>query len=265
MNEYLEFAKDISFKAKEVMLTYFNEENVSSYKDDDTIVTVADKIINDYLIEQVKKVYPNHAVYGEEKSFGESDYVWVCDPIDGTAMYARGILVATFSLALVYKGEVIIGVVMDPFNDCLYTAVKGRGAYKNDKKISVSDYSLTDKRSVGYFDMYPQAEYDLYDVVKVLNQKCYNVSLGSIVRGGILVSEGKFIFSLFPGTVCKNCDIAAVKLIVEEAGGIVRNLKGEEQYYNKDISGAIISNKVVYNELLEIINDNIKIKGSYNN
>ena len=262
MNEYLEFAKDICFRAKEVMLKYFNREDISSYKDDNTIVTIADKIINDYLIEKVKEKYPNHAVSGEEESFGESDYVWVCDPIDGTAMFARGVLVATFSLALTYNGEVIVSAVMDSFNNSLYTAIKGNGAYKNGKKISVNNYSLTDKRSVGYFDMYPSAYYDLYDVVRELNKKCYFVSLGSVVRSGILVSEGKLVCSIFPGTSNKHCDIAAVKLIVEEAGGIVKSIKGKEQGYNKSIDGAIISNKVVYEEVLKTINDNIKIKGN---
>ena len=79
MEEYLIFAKGIAYKAKEIMLKYFNNSG-SSYKSDNTIVTKADKEINDYLIKKVKEVYKNHSVDGEENSFGKSNYVWVCDP-----------------------------------------------------------------------------------------------------------------------------------------------------------------------------------------
>ena len=135
MEEYLEFAKDIAYQAGKIMLKYFNQNNGSNYKGDKTIVTLADTEINSYLIERVKEKYPNHAVDGEEEQFGESNFVWVCDPVDGTAMYARHIPVAVFSLALVVDGEPIIGVVYDPFTDSLYSAAKGNGVYKNDEKI----------------------------------------------------------------------------------------------------------------------------------
>ena len=67
--EYLEFAKDIALKAKEIMLKYFYEDNGSTYKEDNTIVTKADKEINSYLIEKVKEKYPDHSVDGEEEQF----------------------------------------------------------------------------------------------------------------------------------------------------------------------------------------------------
>ena len=135
MEEYLEFAKDIAKYAGKVMLKYFEQSNGASYKGDKTIVTLADKKINTYLISRVKEKYPTHSVDGEEEQFGKSDYVWVCDPVDGTAMYARHIPVAVFSLALVVKGESKLGLVFDPFTNNLYTAIKGKGAYKNDERI----------------------------------------------------------------------------------------------------------------------------------
>ena len=101
MEEYLKFAKDIAYQAGKIMLKYFNQNNGASYKGDKTIVTLADTEINSYLIEKVKEHYPTHAVDGEEEESGKSNFVWVCDPVDGTAMYARHIPVAVFSLALV--------------------------------------------------------------------------------------------------------------------------------------------------------------------
>lgn len=254
MNEYLEFAKDIAYKAGEIMRKYFKEENYSTYKSDDTIVTKADTEINHYLIKKVKEIFPTHSVIGEEEKYGESEYQWICDPVDGTAMYARHIPVAVFSLALAINGVPILGVIYDPFTDILYHAVKGKGSYKNDKKIHVSDMDINDIKSVANYDIWGKAEYDITDIIKELNQKSYLVSIGSVIRASMCVASGDFTFALFPGTKGKCHDIAAVKIIVEEAGGKVTDLFGNEQRYNKDINGAIISNKIVYKELVKITN-----------
>jgi len=237
--QYLEFAKSIALEAGEIMKKYFNGENGASYKYDNTIVTKADKEINDYLIEKVKTTFPTHCVDGEEKQFGKSDYVWVCDPVDGTAMYARHIPVAVFSLALVVNGESLIGVVYDPWTDSLFAAAKGEGSYLNGEKISVSDIALDDMRSVSNFDMWPEAEYNIFDAVKELGKKTYFVGLGSVIRACLCIAKGDFNLAIFPGTKHKNCDIAAVKVIVEEAGGKVTDLFGNEQRYDEDINGRL--------------------------
>ncbi len=253
MEQYLNFAKEIAYKAGEIILKYFNEDNYSSYKEDQTIVTIADKKINQYLIEKVKETFPTHCVDGEEEQFGRSNYVWVCDPIDGTAMYARHIPVAVFSLALVIDGVSSVGVVYDPFNKNLYSAIKGKGAYKNDKKINVNDVELDDMRSVSHFDMWPKSEYNIYDSIKELSKKTYFVGIGSVIRACMCVANGDFNLAVFPGTKHKNCDIAAAKVIVEEAGGKVTDLFGNEQRYDKSINGAIISNGVVHDEVLSTL------------
>ena len=206
LEEYLDFAKDIAKHAGEVMIKYFNQNNGANYKGDKTIVTLADTEINSYLIKRVKEKYPSHSVDGEEEQFGKSDYVWVCDPVDGTAMYARHIPVAVFSLALVVKSEPIIGVVFDPFTNSLYTAIKGKGAYKNEEKIMVNDYELDDMKTVCHYDLW----------------------------------------------------VGAVKVIVEEAGGTVTDLFGNEQRYDESINGAVISNGKVHNEVIETIKKYLK-------
>lgn len=141
--EYLEFAKDIALYAGRVMMEYYNDEISLNYKKDKTVVTMVDKRINSYLIERVKEKYKDHSVSGEEESFiQESEYVWVCDPLDGTGMYVNHIPVFVFSLALVYKGQPIVGVVYNPNEDKMYTAIQGEGAYCNNKKISVNNKQL---------------------------------------------------------------------------------------------------------------------------
>lgn len=186
--EYLEFAKDIAKEAGKIMLKYFNMDNGASYKGDKTIVTLADTEINSYLIKKVKEKYSNHSVDGEEEQFGKSDYVWVCDPVDGTAMYARHIPVAVFSLALVVKGESKVGVVFDPFTNNLYTAIKGKGAYKNGERITVNDYELDDMKTVCHYDLWPSADHNISKVIGELGKKTYFIGLGSIIRACMCVA-----------------------------------------------------------------------------
>ncbi|MBR4618950.1 MAG: inositol monophosphatase [Bacilli bacterium] len=257
-NEYLTFAKEFAYEAGKIMKKYFSEDNGANYKYDQTIVTKADIEINSLLIKKVKEKFPTHSVDGEEEQFGKSNYVWVCDPVDGTAMYARHIPVAVFSLALVIDGVPTVGVVYDPFTDNLYCAIKGSGAYRNDERISVNDIKLDDMRSVSNFDMWPEAEYNLYDSIKELGKKTYFVGVGSVIRACMCVANGDFNLAIFPGTKHKNCDIAAAKVIVEEAGGKVTDLFGNEQRYDCSINGAVISNSVVYSEVIDVIKNNIE-------
>ena len=260
MKQYLDFAKSVALVAGEIMKKYFYGDNGEEYKFDKTIVTKADKEINDYLIKSVKEYFPEHAVDGEEKQFGKSKYIWVCDPVDGTAMYARHIPVAVFSLALVIDGISMVGVIYDPWTDNLYSAIKGEGAYCNNRKIHVNNITLNDMRSVSNFDMWPNADYNLYDVIKVIGKKTYFVSIASVIRGCCCVANGDFNLAIFPGTKHKNCDIAATKVIVEEAGGKVTDLFGKEQRYDESINGAIVSNGLVHEEVVSVINKILKNK-----
>lgn len=255
---YLDFAKKIAKRSAKIMLKYFKKDNGADYKFDNTIVTKADTQINDFLIEQVKKTFPTHCVDGEEKLFGKSDYVWVCDPVDGTAMYARHIPVAVFSLALVVKGNPIVGVICDPFTKNVYYAQSGSGAFRNGHPIHVNDVGFEGMKSVAMLDDWAQAEYDMHEAYHQLRKKTYAVMLGSGTRASACVANGDFTFVVFPGTKHKNCDVAAAKVIVEEAGGKVTDLFGNQQRYDKSINGAIISNGKVHDEVVKIINRHLK-------
>ena len=71
------------------------------------------------------------------------------------------------------------------------------------------------------------------------------------------VANGEFNLAIYPGSKHRNCDIAAIKIIVEEAGGRVTNIFGKEQRYDKSIKGAIISNGLVHDEVIDVIKDYI--------
>ena len=257
MLEYLEFAKKIAKHAGSIMKEYFElEDQGTEFKSDRTPVTEADKKINSYLIEQVKKEYPLFGVNGEEeKYYPEREYVWVCDPIDGTSQFTRKVPVSMFSLALVFKGEVLVGVTYDPFLDEMFTAIKGEGAYCNGKRIHVNQKKLGELGCSIDYCMWDKAKYDTLEIVKEIRSLSKTCQVGSTVHASMLVARGRISAEIFPGTSHGNCDMAASKLIVEEAGGKVTSFHGHDQKYNQDIDGAILSNGVVHEKLISIILD----------
>ncbi len=253
--KYLALAVEIANYAGEVLKKYYTTDNGAEYKLDNTLVTLADKEINHYLITKVKQNFPDHAVDGEEESYGQSPYLWVCDPVDGTAMYVRRVPVAVFSLALCVDGEPMVGVVNDVFSGCLYTAIKGQGAYCNQQRIAVNTRGLDDPRSMAAFDTWTR-EYDLIDAYLALRKRTYFIHLGSFIRDSLCVANGTMEFALYPASKHKNCDLAAIKVIIEAAGGVVTDLYGNQQRYDQDIKGAIVSNQTVFPEISKIVRAN---------
>lgn len=252
MKEYLDFALEIADYAKKEILEHFYGNMDLSFKEDRTVVTDVDKNINHYLIEKVHEKYPEHSVIGEEESDKNiSKYVWVCDPVDGTGMFTDGIPVSVFSLALVVDGVVQVGVVVDPYLDKTYTAMRGEGAFCNGEKIHVNEKKLGD---LGYrvnFEMWDNSKYNTLEMVHDLLSVARISSIGSVARSCMAIASGHFSCDLFPGVDHGNCDIAASSLIVEEAGGRVTNFYGEIDRYDGRINGAIISNGVSHEEVLQ--------------
>ncbi len=259
MKDYLNFAIEMARYAGKEMLKYFHDDKDISFKADDTVVTKIDKDINSYLIECVHEKYPDHSVIGEEeKSIKDSPFVWVCDPLDGTGMYANQIPVSVFSLALVIDGVPSVGVVFDPFLDSMYTAIIGEGAFCNGNRISVNHLQFGDK---GYRLNYEMWNHAVVDTMLIAHDNVSKVkisSIGSVARSCMAVASGFFSADLFPGTEHGNCDMAASYLIVTEAGGRVTDIFGNDQRYDQDIQGAIISNGVSHDELVSIVKNYIK-------
>lgn len=259
MEEYLNFAVDIAKYAGEKIRNNFLKVDKINFKADKTVVTEIDKDINHYLIEKVREVYPEHSVIGEEEvDVHSGDYVWVCDPVDGTGMFTDGVPVSVFSLALVVDGEVQVGVVYDPYLDRMYTAIKGKGAYCNEEKISVNNLHLGD---LGYrinYEMWNNSKFDTMFIARDLLDQARVSAIGSVARSCMAIASGYFSCDLFPGMEHGNCDLAASSLIVEEAGGRVTDFYGNKQRYDKDINGAIISNGVSHDEILSKVKQYVK-------
>ena len=258
--QYLELAKSIALEAGKIMRRYYGKNPDSEMKDDDTIVTIADKEINSMVIKRIREKYADHAVYGEEESYRrDTPHLWACDPIDGTNPFSVDLAVSVFSLAYVYDGKPQVGVIYDPFSDRLFWAEKDKGAYVNGERMQVNKADFG-RHSLLSYDQWSNADYDVLTPLSKLAAKTgtYMLSPGSTTHMAALVAQGSFVASIFPGTKGKHVDIAAAKVIVEEAGGKVTDLFGNEQRYDQDIRGAIVSNGIVHEELVRVLQEGVK-------
>lgn len=243
------FAKEMAQLAGDIMKKYYREDQHVEIKSDMTPVTIADKAVNNMLVEKVKKQFPAHGVLGEEESWNaDRESLWVCDPIDGTPAFIYHIPTSMFSLAFVVDGRPKVAVAYNAFTGDLYQAVIGEGSYLNDQRIGVSQRVWGNARlagsSDGAVDGIAQRDALVEEGNKVIN------SYGAVFKG-CLIAEGSLDGRVF---VHKSAhDIAAIKLIIEEAGGRVTDLDGNEQRYDQNINGAIMSNGLVHNELVKLV------------
>jgi myo-inositol-1(or 4)-monophosphatase len=207
----------------------------------------AEKIIKDLII----KNFPQENIISEENPLKkDSDFSWIIDPLDGTHNYIHNIDIFGVSVALAYKKEVVLGVIYMPVEDELYFAIKGEGAFKNGKRISVSDRDI--QRATLIFDssIRYQKERMLRDL-KVLSDAVFNIRMfGSTVRSLSYIAEGKVEAEIEYND--KIWDFASGLLLVEEAGGKVSDLKGN--FWDINCQGYIASNKKIYKKLLRLIN-----------
>ncbi len=249
--DYKIFCTTLAKQAGAVIKNNFRGGMKKNWKRNDTPVTKTDIAINKLVIKSVKKYFPSHGVLGEEESYSVKgrEYLWVCDPVDGTIPFSHGVPTCVFSLALVKNGVPLVGVIYDPFMDRLFYAEKGKGARLNGKKIRVSKRGM-DKAVLNW----ETGRLMLPLQLKFTN--CMPIRLNSFIYGGMLVASGELVASLYTWHYAH--DGASLKVIVEEAGGMATDLKGKDQAYNGKIFGMLVSNGVVHKQLLEIIRRNPK-------
>ncbi len=250
----MQVAKEIAQKAGKIMLFYFEQDDVVQRKSDGSPVTKADIEINKMVIEELQKNF-NDGIVGEEESTAEYGMGrrWICDPIDGTRAFTWGVPTAMFSLGLVIDGKSVVGVAFDPFLDRLYTAVKGGGAFCNEKIISVSSASITEQSiavsssTEKVLTIPSQARL----ITKLLEKKARLASFSGSVYRACLIARGKLA-----GYVEKDInthDLAAVDVIVSEAGGMLTDFQGKPLDYSKAFKGAVISNVVTHDDILDCV------------
>lgn len=248
----IEAAIEAAKKGAEVALGYFETELEHEIKDDKSFVTKADRETEAAILGVLKAKFPDHAFLAEEsgKSANKSPYLWVIDPIDGTANFVNGVPIWGVSVALVKNNEPICGVIINPVMNLLLHAERGKGLWCNGARLHVSTQGKdTAMISVGV-GQGPGIKDKLLAIFrenpKYLKSYRYLGSavleLALLARGG---TEGFISLGL------SRWDYAAGALLVQEGGGKITDLKGNPWKFEENWFAA--SNGVIHEELLEVI------------
>lgn len=231
---------------------------ISNKEGINNLVTEADHASEKAIIEVIRDDYPNHFILSEEAGeiVMDSNYKWIIDPIDGTVNFAHGIPICCVSVALEQDGEMMMGVVYNPFINEFYFAQKGYGATLNDKKIRVSDEGSVSSACLvtGFPYTYLDQPNGPLEVFSRLIRKGVPVRrLGSAAMDLCWVAAGRF--DGFYEHKLQAWDSAAGFLIVEEAGGRVSDFKGSR--YSPYQPHIVATNGKIHDELLKWIDGNV--------
>lgn len=256
---YKEVALDLAKQAGEIMLRHFQRGIEVTTKDNDTPLTIADTAINNLVVETIHREFPTHGLIAEEggTDYADQEFAWVCDPIDGTINFARNIPCSVFSLALVHDGEPILGIVNDPYMRYLYIGEKHKGTTLNGEPIHVSTKESGSMVGLNSFRSEKVKMRRLFPML--LDRGMESMFIHSAVYMGMLVGRGDLDGLVFPGV--SPWDTAAQKVIIEEAGGKVTNLRGDNQRYDRETGGIIASNGLLHDRLVALVQESGALDG----
>ncbi|MEM7431204.1 MAG: inositol monophosphatase family protein [Pseudomonadota bacterium] len=202
-------------------------------KGQNDFVSDADRAAEDTVIDCIHKHYPDHAILGEESgASGDSDTVWIIDPLDGTTNYLHGFPVYSVSIGVQVKGRMEHAVVYDPSRNELFTASRGDGAQLDGRKIRISGQKDMQYALISTGFPFRQADLDVTAYLEMLTKVIQHTTgvrrFGSAALDLCYVATGRT--DGFFETGLGPWDMAAGGLIIREAGGIVSALDGGENY-----------------------------------
>ena len=205
-----------------------------SQKHPNDYVTNIDQQAEREIIAIIRKAYPNHSILGEESGemIGNDDYTWIIDPIDGTRNFIHGFPQFAVSIAISHKGRIEHGVTYDPVRQELFSASRGKGAQLNDRRIRVSTNKVLEDCLLGTGVPYRHSSELIKSYVKSL-EAVLPLS-GDVRRAGAATLDLAYVacgrLDGFWEMGLKPWDIAAGTLFVKEAGGLVCDFEGTEDY-----------------------------------
>ena len=221
------------------------------------LLTQADLESQKAVLALIQRRFPDHDFLAEEsqRKLTGAEYCWVVDPLDGTTNYAHGYPAFCVSIGLLRRGKPYVGGVYDPFRDEAFLAERGRGARLNGKRMKVSATpKLEDSLLITGF-AYDRAERGRYylEFFRRFMERCHDVRRsGSAALDLAWVAAGRadgfWEFKLSPW------DVAAGRLLVEEAGGKVTDFAGK-RWSALEIFGAqtLASNGRLHAAMLKLI------------
>ncbi len=252
----LSFAIETAREAGHLLLEKFGRITAVTKKGDINLVTEADLASEALILEKIKSYYPRHSILAEESgeavvSDGDASWKWIIDPLDGTTNYAHGYPCFCVTLALEHNGEIVLGVTFDPTRGELFAAERGQGATLNGKPIRVS---ATDKLGdalivTGFPYDFKQRENFARHLTDFL------LSSRGVRRDGSAAIDMAYVacgrFDGFWEEGLNPWDVAAGKLLIEEAGGMITYYDGSPfGIYQPPICA---SNGHIHSQMLDLL------------
>ena len=224
-------------------------------------VTKYDLMVQDFLYKKLKEVLPDAKFIGEEDNTGPmkagDGYFFIIDPIDGTSNFICDYKSSVISVGLAYDGELVLGVVYNPYMDEMFYAEKGKGAYLNGKRLYIRDRSLSE--GILSFSSSPYNKELREPVLRLVRELSYHSmdirEIGTAALSICYVAANRnvmyFALTLYPW------DYAAAAIILREAGGEVLTVQGEDIDINKKNS-LVASTKTAMKEFFEIAKEQLQ-------
>ena len=250
---YLEIAIAAAKAGGEVLMDKFGTTLRVEHKGEVDLVTEADQAAEAAIVSLIRKRFPAHDILAEEEDYHrqQQEFCWIIDPLDGTTNYAHGFPWFAVSVALERQGEVIVGVVYNPFNAELYTAAIGKGAWLNGKQLFVSSTASIDQSLLATGFPYDRKQskannYDNFINFQQAVQACRRPGAASLDLA--CTAAGRF--DGYWEMKLKPWDVAAGSFIAERAGGKCSDFSGGDNFiYGREI---VCGNPAVFNELLNL-------------
>ena len=258
IENFLSVAESLARRAGDLCLEIQQNLGDVHYKSKKDVVTRADIASEKLIVDTLREKFPTHSIRTEEAGVikgTDPRYRWIIDPVDGTVNFSRGIPLWGISIALHFEGKPLVAAINLPKLGELYTASKGGGAFMNGKPIHVS------RESDSIHAIVSNGDFNVGDVAKINEQNSRNFAreaeafervkcLGSAVVEGCFTACGRI--DCFVMTMSYPWDIAAIALMVEEAGGKSTRIDGQPLEF-VDAEQAVFTNGLLHQNLVDIL------------
>lgn len=241
-------------EAGKAIMNYYGKAGKLTYKDSPkSLLTKADLLSDKIIISTIRKRFPEHNILTEESGFinKNSNYTWIIDPIDGTTNFVSKLPYFAVSIGLAKNNEVIMGVVYNPCTNEMYFAEKGKGSHLNNKRLHVSKKNEL-KECITSFSL-PNNIIISRRTLGLLSKNFGAFrgirNFGSAALNLCYIANAKI--DLYFTLQIKAWDVAAAKLIVEEANGKVTNVNNKK--WNVSDISIVATNGILHNKFVRLL------------
>ena len=242
--------------AKTEVLKWFRGQYKIDVKSDSSPVTIADRNAEEIIRKKIAKYFPGHGIIGEE--FGNentnAEWVWTIDPVDGTRSFIRGLPLFASMVALLHKGDPVLGIIELPALGETAWAVKGKGAFLNNKPLKVSKQKKLQGAFIAVADGYCFRQQKQTSLLNKLNKEAGIVRTYPDAFGHLMAIRGAVDVMVDP--LAKIWDYAPCKILAKEAGGKFANFTGNQASISEGT--AILGNSAIVKEVRKVFAESNK-------